>query len=139
MKQQVLVAARLETASPLLFGRALCPNGFSLLQDPPCSLPAYAAARVRHALTRDPGVSDAEIVTVAAAYVKHPECSFPAQLDRLANMCSRAGAASPKGAALALVWSRSFDAVTELVLPRSPHAFLREAMRAESKRCQYSF
>jgi hypothetical protein len=139
MKQQILVAARLDSASPLLFGRSLCPNGFSLLQDPPCSLPAYAAARVRHALSRDPGVSDAEIVTVAAAYVKDAECAFPAQLERLANMCTRAGAASPRGAALALVWTRSFDAATELVLPRPPHAFLREAMRAESKRCRYSF
>ena len=139
MKHQVLVAARLDARGAsvptlLITGRALRPDGFHVLQTPPCSLSAYAAARVRHALARDPDVSDAEVLECATSYSAQPEFELPPDLGRLSRMMARAGALCPNGAALGVVWVRSFDNAMERVLPRAPHPFLREAMRAETKR-----
>jgi hypothetical protein len=139
MRTQLLTAARFDSlgAPPpetLLFGRALRLDGFRALQEQPTSLSEYAAARVRHALARAPGVSDAEVLAAAAAYATHEEFAQPAPMDRLVNMCARAGATSPMGAALGLLWVRDFDAALPLALPRLPHPFLREAMRFEAAR-----
>jgi len=137
MREHLLHAARLDEHAHnqnLLFGRAMVPDGFAKLQAPPCSLPAYAAARVRHALAHAPGVDDAEITTAAREYAAFEECALPPDMDRLVKMCTRAGAECPTGAALSFVWARSFDAATVHALPRVPHPFLREVLRAESRR-----
>jgi hypothetical protein len=139
MLVQLAAAARLGPvgASPplaLLFGRAMMPDGLETLQNPPVSLNSLAAARVRHALSRAPDVSDAEILAAATDYANEPECVLPAALDRLVNMCRRAGSECPRGAALGLVWARQFDSALAFVTHRPPYPFLREAMRAEVKR-----
>lgn len=141
MRAELLLASRMDPpplgAPPqldLLFGRAMMPDGLRLLQLPPCDLPAYAAARMRHALARSRSVEDAEVLEAARAYAACDECILPADMDRLVNMCARAGAASPRGLALGLVWVRSLDAALPAALPRPPHPFLREAVRAEASR-----
>lgn len=139
MLDQVRIAARIDAlgATPppsLLFGRAMLPDGFEALQREPVSLPALAAARARHAMARDPSVSDADVMAAAVDYAGESECALPAAMDKLVNMCRRAGVECPRGAALGLVWARHFEEALALAAARPPYPFLREAMRAEVKR-----
>jgi hypothetical protein len=139
MRAELLTAARLDACCAgahhtTLLGRALMPDGFETLQHPPVSLPPYAAARVRHALAKAPNVLDAEVLEVAKDYVTCAECTLPASMERLVKMCMRAGAPSPRGAALGLVWARNMDEALPLAVPHPPYPFLREAMRAEVRR-----
>lgn len=139
MKRALLLAARLPADAPhapLLCGRALCPDGLELLQAPPLGLSRYTAARVRHALASAPGVNDAETLCSAAAYVATGECSFPASLAPLANLCARGGCAKPRGVALGLLWARSVDDAVRNAFPRPPHPFLMAALRDEVARAR---
>lgn len=144
MRHSLLVAARVEASHPaahLILGRALRPDGFQALQAPPCSLSPYAAARVRHALARDPHVVDSEVLLCAVTYASSSDCvAHPAILGRLTNLCIRAGATRPAGVALGLMWARTIDStLLAYAFPHPPHPFLRRAIRSEVARIRLQY
>ena len=108
--EQLCIAARFEKGDPraiLLAGRALAPDGFIGLQQPPLSLDEYFAARVLHECNRRKNKAPLdEMFLIEQAYAALlPE--LPPQAAKLIKYLNRCGALSDShanAAALCSLW-----------------------------------
>lgn len=124
--EKLLVAARLPRDDPravVLAGRALLPDAFELLQQPPLSLHPYLAIRVIHESNlRRTKYPIEELFAIEMAFGDLLE-SMPPEASKLARFLTRAGSVSnshTRAASLLSLWHKDTQTILSLARNCNP-------------------